>query len=47
MNDRHNGDMGVLWIDLHPDVENASRLSNGHTMVLGNLLGGGDPEFAS
>ncbi|EOY6095588.1 arginase family protein [Enterobacter hormaechei] len=47
MNDRHNGDMGVLWIDSHPDVKTPVDFTNGHTMVLGNLLGGGDPEFAS
>ncbi|MHB9588469.1 arginase family protein [Enterobacter mori] len=39
--------MGVLWIDSHPDVKTPRDFTNGHTMVLGNLLGGGDPEFAS
>lgn len=47
MNARHNGEMGVLWIDSHPDVKTPRDFTNGHTMVLGNLLGGGDPEFAS
>lgn len=47
MNHKHNGEMGVLWIDSHPDVKTPRDFTNGHTMVLGNLLGGGDPEFAS
>lgn len=47
MNDKHNGELGVLWIDSHPDVKTPRDFTNGHTMVLGNLLGGGDPEFAS
>lgn len=47
MNDKHNSEMGVLWIDSHPDVKTPRDFTNGHTMVLGNLLGGGDPELAS
>ena len=47
MNNRHNGEMGVLWIDSHPDVKTPRDFTNGHTMVLGNLLGSGDLEFTS
>lgn len=35
---------GIVWIDAHPDVsEPADGYPNAHAMVLGTLLGGGDP----
>lgn len=35
---------GILWIDAHPDVSTAaSGYPNAHAMVLGALLGGGEP----
>lgn len=37
----------MLWIDAHPDVATPNERSNGHTMVLGSLLGQGDDEFAA
>lgn len=37
-------DAGLLWIDAHPDVSTAaSGYPNAHAMVLGALLGGGEP----
>ena len=47
LNERHAGKLGVLWIDAHPDVATPGERSTGHTMVLGSLLGQGDPEFAA
>uniref|UniRef100_A0AAU2AEN5 Arginase family protein n=1 Tax=Streptomyces sp. NBC_00093 TaxID=2975649 RepID=A0AAU2AEN5_9ACTN len=46
LNERYDGRLGVLWIDAHPDIKVPAEWSNAHTMVLGNLLGEGDPEFA-
>lgn len=47
LNEKHDGELGVLWIDSHPDVKTPADYTNGHTMVLGNLLGEGDKEFAA
>jgi arginase len=47
LNEKYNGELGVLWIDSHPDVKTTNDFTNAHTMVLGNLLGEGDPEFAA
>lgn len=45
LNSRYNGELGVLWIDAHPDVMSPKVWTNAHAMVLGNLLGEGDEEF--
>jgi arginase len=47
LNEKYNGELGVLWIDSHPDVKTTKDFTNAHTMVLGNLLGEGDPQFAA
>ena len=47
LNERHGGKLGVLWIDAHPDIKTPDEWANAHTMVLGNLLGEGDAEFAA
>ncbi|MBY4130180.1 arginase family protein [Rhodococcus fascians] len=46
LNNRYEGNLGVLWIDAHPDIKTPEEWSNAHTMVLGNLLGEGDAEFS-
>lgn len=38
---------GILWIDTHPDFSNPADFSHEHAMVLGNLIGGGAPDFAA
>lgn len=40
----HN--LGLLWIDAHPDVSTPANHDREHAMVLGNLLGHGDPFMA-
>lgn len=41
-------DLGIVWLDAHPDVSApADGYPNAHAMVLGSLLGGGDPSFAA
>lgn len=46
LNERYDGRLGVLWIDAHPDVTTPKNFQNAHAMVLGNLLGEGDPGLA-
>lgn len=46
LNGRYEGNLGVLWIDAHPDVSTPANHDREHAMVLGNLLGGGDPVMA-
>ena len=46
LNERYDGKLGVLWIDAHPDIKTPDEWANAHTMVLGNLMGEGDSEFA-
>lgn len=35
--------VGLLWIDTHPDVTTPTDFDRAHSMALGNLLGQGDP----
>ncbi|MCD8138961.1 MAG: arginase family protein [Planctomycetaceae bacterium] len=46
LNERYDGTVGVLWIDAHPDVSTPEKVCNAHAMVLGTLLGEGDPGLA-
>ena len=47
LNERYSGELGVLWVDAHPDVMSPEVFTNAHAMVLGNLLGEGDKEFTN
>ncbi len=39
--------LGIIWIDAHPDVTTVKdHYPNAHAMVLGSLMGGGDPAFS-
>lgn len=40
-------DLGVLWIDAHPDTSSPETMRHSHAMVLANLLGDGDKQLAS
>ncbi|MGO2892038.1 arginase family protein [Enterococcus devriesei] len=46
LNGKYGGNLGILWLDAHPDVALAADTTHDHEMVLGNLLGGGAPSFA-
>lgn len=37
--------MGVIWLDVHPDLSNQKNSHHVHEMVLANLLNIGDPSF--
>lgn len=47
LNELYDGEMGVIWMDAHPDITTPKEFNHAHTMVLGNLLGEGDPSFAA
>lgn len=47
LNERYPGTLGLLWIDAHPDISTPDNFDREHAMVLGNLLGAGDPIFAA
>jgi arginase len=45
LNTRYGGNLGVLWVDAHPDVLTPKDFAHGHAQVLGALLGRGDPDL--
>lgn len=45
LNTRYGGNLGVLWIDAHPDVLTPKDFAQGNAQVLGALLGRGDPDL--
>lgn len=47
LNEQHDGELGVLWVDAHPDVTRPEQSSHAHAHVLAMLLGEGDPEFTA
>ena len=46
LNERYQGKLGLIWIDSHPDISTPKDYDREHAMVLGNLLGKGDPSLA-
>lgn len=46
LNERYEGKLGIVWIDAHPDVTTPRDFDHAHAMVLGNLLGDGEPLMA-
>jgi arginase len=45
LNARYAGNLGVLWVDAHPDISTPKEFAQGNTYVLGALLGRGDADF--
>src|SRR5262245_61057910 len=45
LNTRYGGDLGVLWVDAHPDVLTPQDSYQGNEYVLATLLGRGDPDL--
>jgi arginase len=45
LNTRYEENLGVLWVDAHPDVLTPEDFAQGNAQVLGALLGRGDPEL--
>jgi arginase len=45
LNTRYDGNLGVLWIDAHPDVMTPEDFAQGNAQVLGVLLGQGDKDL--
>ena len=46
LNERYDGKVGLLWLDSHPDISTPKDYDREHAMVLGNLMGKGDPILA-
>ncbi|MFV0560822.1 MAG: arginase family protein [Enterococcus sp.] len=42
---KYKEELGIIWIDAHPDISTPEIFYNEHAMVLGNLLGKGDAEL--
>ncbi|GCF95489.1 arginase [Enterococcus florum] len=40
---KYGEELGVIWIDSHPDISTPEIYHHAHAMVLGNLFGHGDP----
>lgn len=47
LNQKYGGDVAILWVDAHPDVQTPACFENQHAHVLGNLLGLGDSDFVA
>ncbi|WP_411345393.1 arginase family protein [Paenibacillus sp. WLX1005] len=47
LNEKYDGDMAILWIDSHPDVNVPGHNEGHNSQVLANLLGVGDEEFVA
>lgn len=45
LNEKYNGNLGVLWLDAHPDIATIDGSTNVHEMALGSLIGRGAPQF--
>lgn len=45
LNTRYGGNLGVLWVDAHPDVLTPKDFAQGNAQVLGALLGRGDADL--
>lgn len=43
----YGDDLAILWVDAHPDVTTPKDFDHAHAMVLGSLLGGGEPALAA
>jgi len=43
---KYGNDLGVIWIDTHPDISTPEDFTNEHAMVVNNLLGKGDKEVS-
>ncbi|WP_265458817.1 arginase family protein [Enterococcus sp. HY326] len=44
---KYGDDLGIIWIDAHPDISTPDVFYHEHAMVLGNLLEDGDPVLAA
>ncbi|MCT8358601.1 arginase family protein [Xanthomonas citri pv. anacardii] len=47
LSEKYGSELGILWVDTHPDITLPGEWRNAHAMVLANLLGLGDPDFTS
>jgi arginase len=43
---KYKNELGIIWLDAHPDISTPKEFYHEHAMVLGNLLSAGDPELS-
>ena len=43
---KYKDELGVIWIDAHPDISSPKNIPNEHAMVVANLLGKGDSQIS-
>lgn len=46
LNSKYQNDLGIIWIDTHPDISSPKNIPNEHAMVVANLLGKGDSKLS-
>ncbi|MDT0652612.1 arginase family protein [Staphylococcus epidermidis] len=46
LNNIYGDNLGIVWIDTHPDISYPKDYTNEHAMVVANLLGEGDTELS-
>lgn len=46
LHEKYGDDLGIIWIDAHPDISTPQIFPNEHAMVLANLMGQGDPALS-
>lgn len=46
LNQKYGDELGIVWIDTHPDISYPKDITNEHAMVVANLLGEGDSELS-
>lgn len=46
LHQKYGDEVGIIWFDAHPDISTPEIFPNEHAMVLGNLMGKGDPKIS-
>lgn len=46
LHQKYGQDLGVVWIDTHPDISYPKDFTNEHAMIVANLLGEGDKHIS-
>lgn len=46
LHQKYGDNVGIIWFDAHPDISTPDIFPNEHAMVLGNLIGKGDPKLS-
>lgn len=47
LHSKYGDDLGIIWVDAHPDISTPKIFPNEHAMVLANLMKKGDPALSN